>query len=468
MPMITPTKSLLKITSVIYLVFAAITASVGILGIGGFGFMESIRPERFVYARAFQTHILSMGTQCGRLIQCDICAATPNGAMSLFLIFLLAFAAYRLFIAVMTWISNDSQERAALLGLLGKIDLWIIISITAFSIFIIDGFSFIWFAITSFIATIMLLRGSAQNDNRPGKADRNEARAAKIFLIPAFLGLSLITYIPLASVFGLSLFDWRIPGAPTFGGFVNYIHLFTENFFFWPSIRVTIVYAFLTVVIGMVYSMTIALLLNRKMPGKAAFRTIFYLPFIIPVVASFTVWRLLYSWQGPINSIVNMLGGERTHFLNSDATIIPALAIIAVWASGNIIVIKMAGLGNVPHTYHEAAEIDGANAWQRFWKITVPCMTPIIFYNMLMSLVTHMQVFVPSMIMGQGGSAGRAVMQESYLFMTFIMYREGFMNSFMGRANAIAFIFFILVGIFTAILFATSKSWLFYEGDDSR
>jgi len=444
--MVAPAKRLLKYTAIIYLVFAIISVLVGILGLTGSGFFASIRPEGFIFARALRTHV------------------APESAMPIFHVVLLVFAAYRFYIGMMSYIRSDNIDKAAFLGLLGKIDLWVVILITAFSVFFIDGFSFIWFAISSYAATIMLLRGSAMNDFRPGKADRNEARAAKLFLIPAFLGLTLITYIPLASVFGLSLFEWRIPGAPTFGGLANYIHLFTENFFFWTSIRVTIIYAFITVAIGMIYSMVIALLLNRKMPGRSVFRTIFYLPFVIPVVASFTVWRLIYSWQGPINSIVSMLGGDRAHFLANDATIIPSLAIVAVWASGNIIVIKMAGLGNVPRVYQEAAEIDGANAWHRFWKITIPCMTPIIFYNMLMSLVTHMQVFVPSLMMSAGGSAGRATVPESYLFMTYTMYREGFMNSFMGRANAIAFIFFVLVGIFTAILFATSKSWLFYEG----
>jgi len=448
--MAAPADRLLKLTGILYLAFAGISALVGILGLAGSGFLAPIRPDGFIFARAFRTYV------------------APEGAMPAFHAFLVAFAAYRLLLGIMTSRNSGNMQKAAFLGLLGKIDLWLVILITAFSVFFIDGFSFIWFAISSYAATAMLLRGSARNDSRPGKMDRSEARAAKLFLIPAFLGLSLITYIPLASVFGLSLFDWRIPGAPTFGGLVNYIHLFTENFFFWTSIRVTIVYAFLTVAIGLVYSMVIALLLNRKMPGRAVFRTIFYLPFIIPVVASFTVWRLLYSWQGPINSVINMLGGGRSNFLADDSTIIPALAIVAVWASGNIIVIKMAGLGNVPRVYQEAAEIDGANAWHRFWHITIPCMTPIIFYNILMSLVTHMQVFVPSLMMSAGGSAGRGTVQESYLFMTYTMYREGFMNSFMGRANAISFIFFILVGIFTAILFATSKSWLFYEGGDPR
>jgi len=444
--MTAPAAKLLKTSSILYFIFAGLSALVAILGLTGSAFLASIRPEGFIFIQAFMTHILQ------------------PGAMQIFHLCLLLFAGYRLFIGLMTFLHCDKIEKAAFLGLLSKIDLWLVILITVFSVFFINGFSFIWFALSSYVASMMLLSGSAKNDFRPGRAERSEARAAKLFLIPAFLGLVFITYIPLASVFGLSLFDWRIPGTPTFTGFGNYIHLFTENFFFWTSIRVTIQYAFITVGIGMVYSMVIALLLNRKMPGRAVFRTIFYLPFIIPVVASFLVWNLLYSWQGPINSIVNMFGGSRTHFLMDNATIIPALAIIAVWTSGNIIVIKMAGLANVPRTYQEAAEIDGANAWQRFWKITIPCMTPIIFYNMLMSLVTHMQVFVPSLLAASGGSAGRGIVPESYLFMTFVMYREGFMNSFMGRANALSFVFFVLVGIFTAILFLTSKSWLFYEG----
>ncbi|MCL2865836.1 MAG: sugar ABC transporter permease [Lachnospiraceae bacterium] len=441
-----PGRNLLKVTGVLYCVFAGLSLLIAILGLLGSGFLGSLRPEGFIHVRAFHTHVL------------------PEGAMWFFLIILLGFGLYRLLLGIINMLFCNNQKRAGLLSLLGKFDLWLVILLAVFAVFFIDGFSFVWFPLLSFIPAIMLLIGSQRNDIRPGKSDRAEARAAKVFLIPAFLGLTFITYIPLIAVFLLSLFEWRIPGAPSFTGFGNYIHLFTENFFFWTSIRVTVVYAFLTVAIGMVYSMAIALLLNRKMPGRAVFRTIFYLPFIIPTVATFLVWQLLYSWQGPINSIVNMLGGGRTHFLMNDATIIPALAFIAVWTSGNIIVIKMAGLGNVPRVYQEAAEIDGANSWHRFWKITVPCMTPIIFYNMLMSLVTHMQVFVPSLMMAAGGSAGRGIVPESYLFMTFTMYREGFMNSFMGRASALSFVFFVLVGIFTVILFITSKSWLFYEG----
>ncbi|MCL1896530.1 MAG: sugar ABC transporter permease [Clostridiales bacterium] len=303
---------------------------------------------------------------------------------------------------------------------------------------------------------------------RYGKAEREEARAAKLFLIPAFVGLAFLTYMPLAAVFGISLFQWKIPGSPSFIGFDNYKFLLTEDFFFWTSIRVTLVYAGLSVGLSMVYAMIVALLLNSKIPGRAMFRTIFYLPFVIPAVSTFLSWSLIYDGGGIINNFVAMAGGDRIHFLSNTQTIIPALSIIAVWTSGNLIVIKMAGLGNVPRIYLEAAEIDGANTWQRFWRITMPCMTPIIFYNVLMSLVANMQIFVPSLLMAKGGGSGTGTIPESYLFMTFTMYRSGFMNGQFGIASAISFIFFILVGIFTAILFVTSKSWLFYEGGDPR
>ena len=299
-----------------------------------------------------------------------------------------------------------------------------------------------------------------------GRMDRQEARAAKLFLLPAFGGLALLTYLPLAAVFGISLFEWRVPGNPSFAGLSNYIFLFTEDFFFWTSVRVTIQYAFLSVGLSMIYSMVVAMLLNKKVPGRPAFRTVFYLPFIIPAMATFLSWSLILDGGGVINNIISAFGGDRTHFLHNNSTIIPSLSIIAMWTAGNLIVINMAGLGNVPRTYIETAEIDGANAWHRFWKITIPCMTPIIFYNMLMSLVANMQIFVPSLLFTSGGQAGGGTVHESYLFMTFTMYRTGFLNGILGRASAISFIFFVLVGAFTALLFATSKSWLFYEGGD--
>jgi multiple sugar transport system permease protein len=388
----------------------------------------------------------------------------PESFLPFFYNFLMVFAIYRLVIGILTIIFANTPKKGALLGLFGKIDLWLVLAIAIFTVFFVDGFGFVWFPILSIFPVMLLLSGSAKIDNRPGRARRQEARTAKVFLIPAFLGLSFMTYIPLTAVFTISLFNWQVPFPPEFIGLTNLINLFSPGSTLWDSIWVTILYAFLAVVLGMVYSMCIALLLNRKIPGRAFFRTVFYLPFVIPTVSTMLIFSLLYLHGGVINNIINMFGGDRIHFLLDNATIIPAIAMIAVWASGNIIVIKIAGISNVPRTYLESAEIDGANAWYRFWRITVPCMTPIIFYNMLMSLITHMQVVVPSLMLAGGGQAGATVIPQSFRFIAFELYTTAFRGGHLGRASAISFALFVLIGIFTAILFITSKKWLFYEG----
>jgi multiple sugar transport system permease protein len=295
---------------------------------------------------------------------------------------------------------------------------------------------------------------------------RKEAIAAILFLIPAFLGLTFITYLPLVAVFALSFFKWTaILPRPIFVGFDNYIKLFTNDIYFWTSVKVTVQYALLCVTGSLVYSMLIAILLNRKMPARGFFRAVFYMPYIIPAMSIYTSWGLLYNADfGVFNSILATLGIQKIAFLADSRTIIPSLALISIWASGNLIVVKLAGLGNVPRVYYEAAEIDGASAWARFWKITIPYMTPIIFYNMLLSLVANMQVVVPSLLYA---GSNRTTYPE-YTFMSFLMYRTGFINNNLSYASAISFVFFVIIGFFTLILFSTSRSWLFYEGGDNR
>lgn len=152
---------------------------------------------------------------------------------------------------------------------------------------------------------------------------------------------------------------------------------------------------------------------------------------------------------------------ENVLFLNDSKTVLPSLAMVAVWLSGNLIVIFLAGLQNVPRIYHEAAEIDGANAWQRFGHVTIPSMTPIIFYNLLMSLITNMQVVTPSMALTQGGP------NKQTMFITYLMYRYAFKSNQIGYACAISFVFFIIIAIFTGIVFSTSKTWVYYEGGEN-
>jgi len=301
------------------------------------------------------------------------------------------------------------------------------------------------------------------------KISIKEQRAAYIFLIPAFLGLSFITYIPLLAAFVVGFTDLRVGHLvrgemPSFVGFDNFIRIFTDpSIDFLNSIIVTAYFALFAVASSIVYSLLIAVLLNRRIPGRTFLRAIFYVPYILPSAAVVISWSFLFRYDGGvINYLLVNFGFERSHFLSSAETVIPSLVMVAVWACGNLIVIFLAGLQNVPRIYMEAAEVDGANFWQRFWKITIPCMTPIIFFNMLMSLVVNLQVVVPALAVTSGGPG------KSSMFMTYLMYHFGPKSGQYATASAIAFVFFLIAALLAAILFLTSKSWIFYEGGDEK
>ena len=288
-----------------------------------------------------------------------------------------------------------------------------------------------------------------------------EARTAYLCLIPAFAGLIFITYLPLISVFVLGFFKWG-KGAPSpeFVGFLNYSRLFTVDPYFMDSIKVTVYFAVIAVLGSMIYSLFIAMLLNRKVHARGFFRAVFYLPYVLPAMAVYIGWSWLYESNfGLFNYFLSLLGINKVRFIADSRLVVPALALIAVWLAGNLIVIFLAGLQNVPRGYHDAAEIDGANGWQRFRHVTIPCMTPIIFYNLLMALITNMQIVVPALALTNGGPG------NSSCFMTYLMYRYAFISNRLGYACSISTVFFVIIAVFTMLLFVTSKSWIFYEGD---
>jgi len=313
---------------------------------------------------------------------------------------------------------------------------------------------------------------ASQKKKMKGKAAIREQRAAYLFLIPAFLGLSLITYLPLLAAFFISFTDLNtghfVQGGTLppvrFVGFHNFIDIFANpSIHFMNSIRVTLYYTLLAVVGSIIYSMIIALLLNRRIPARAFLRAIYYIPYILPATAVMITWWFLLRYDGGVvNYILTQVGLKKSYFMAKADTVIPTLAMIAVWGCGNLIVIFLAGLQNVPRVYHEAAEIDGANAWQRVWNVTMPCMTPIIFFNLMMSVVANMQIVVPALAVTKGGPG------NSTMFRTYLMYQTGFKNRELGKAGAIAFVFFIVAAILASILFSTSKGWIFNEGGDDK
>ena len=312
---------------------------------------------------------------------------------------------------------------------------------------------------------IYMKKGKELSTDRKGhKKHRNgkkEEMTAYLCLIPAFLGVTCISYLPTIAVFVLSLFQWNGVTTPEFVGVTNFVRIFTKDVYFWDSIKATIIYALITVAGSILYSLVIALFLNMKIIGRTFFRSVFFIPYLLPAIGVFTGWKWLYEMNyGLFNFINRMLGLPTKQFINSPREVLPSLALIAIWCSGNLIVIFLAGLQNVPRVYLEAAEVDGANAWQRFWNVTIPSITPIIFYNVLTALITNLQVVTPALALTDGGP------QNGSMFMSYVIYMYAFVKNKMGYAAAYAAIFFVIVGIFTVILFATQKNSLFGEGDD--
>ncbi|MFC5469206.1 carbohydrate ABC transporter permease [Cohnella suwonensis] len=283
-----------------------------------------------------------------------------------------------------------------------------------------------------------------------------------MFAMPGILGLLLFTAAPMLASLGLSFTDYRIVNTPKFIGLDNYTRLFDgTDPFFYKSLWVTFKYVILRVPIGLVVSFLVALLLNQEfIKGKSIFRTIYYLPVIVPTVAASMIWIWLFSPDlGLINSFLEKLHLPTIMWLDSEATVIPSIVLMSLWGIGSTVIIFLAGLQGVPRSLYEAATVDGAGVLRKFFNITVPMMTPIIFFNLIMGSIGAFQVFAQALIMTQGGP------NNASLFYNYYIYREAFQFGEMGHASAIAWILFLIILIVTAVFFKSSKAWVYYESE---
>jgi multiple sugar transport system permease protein len=286
------------------------------------------------------------------------------------------------------------------------------------------------------------------------------ALTAYLFLTPALLGLIFMTTLPLLGVVGISLTRWTGLTPPSWVGLENYRNILTNDMFFWPSVAATLRFAFDAVVVGTVYAFAMAMMLNRSVKGRGFFRSIFFLPYVVPTIGAAVIWGWMYEANfGVFNYFLSLFGIDRVRWLGDPATATPAIVAMTVWGLGNVIVIYLAGLQSVPKTYLEAVEIDGGNAWHKFVHVTLPLMSPIIFFNVLMSLIANLQVFVPAKALTNGRP------NNSTLYMVLLIFREGFERNNFGHAAAVSLLFFIFIGAVTALVFALSRSWLFSEGE---
>ncbi|HVZ80371.1 MAG TPA: sugar ABC transporter permease [bacterium] len=295
--------------------------------------------------------------------------------------------------------------------------------------------------------------------------ERKEAISAFIFLSPFFLWLVFIMGGPILAAFFLSFCKWDILTPIQFVGFDNYKEMFFDTRF-WKALYNTAYFTLLSVPIGMVLSILVALLMNQKVKGIGIYRTLFYLPSVVGAgVAVAVLWKWIFNADsGLLNYMISFLTGipiaDCPKWLASEVWSKPALVIMSLWGVGGGMIIYLAGLQGIPITLYEAAEIDGANRWQQFWTVTLPGLSPVIFFQLIISIVTSFQIFTQVDVMtdGLGGPA------DSTLVMVLYIYQKAFKYYQMGYASALAWVLFIVIMLASWVQFKYSK-WVYYEGE---
>jgi len=271
-----------------------------------------------------------------------------------------------------------------------------------------------------------------------------------------FLWLDLGPFI--ASLY-LSFTEYSVLSSPKWIGLDNFIRALTDDRLFWKSVWNTVYYAGVSVPLGLIMGFSVALVLNSKIRGVTIYRTCFYLPSIVPSVASAVLWLWLLNASriGLLNYALGKVGIEPINWLGDPAMAKPSLILMSLWGVGGGMIIYLAGLQSIPEHLYEAAEIDGANWWQRLHRITIPLMTPTIFFNLIMGIIGSFQVFNAAFIITQGGPA------NATLFYMLYLYNNAFSYFKMGFASALAWMLFVIILALTVIVFRTSGRWVYYE-----
>jgi len=245
-----------------------------------------------------------------------------------------------------------------------------------------------------------------------------------------------------------------------FVGVENYRRLLFDDPLFWKSLQVTLTYALFAVPLGVAGSLLLAVLLNQKVRGQRFFRTFFYMPSLVPVVASALVWQWVFNTDnGALNQFLSWFGLPNVAWLQDERFTLWAFVLMSLWSiGGGRMVIFLAGLQGIPESYLEAATLDGASPLQRFWRITLPLLSPVMFFNVVMGFIGAFQVFTSAYIMTSGGP------NNATRFYALNLFQTAFEQFRLGKASAMAWVLFLILVAFTAIQFAASKRWVHYEG----
>jgi multiple sugar transport system permease protein len=286
--------------------------------------------------------------------------------------------------------------------------------------------------------------------------------APYVFLVPWFLGLAIFTVGPLVYSLYLSFTNYNLLQHPTWVGLANYRTLFTADPRYLHSVKITLTYVLVSVPLKLVLAFAVALLLNRRRRGAGLYRSLFYLPSLLgATVAVALVWRSLFSQAGSVDRALAAIGIHGQDWINNPAWALWTIIVLACWQFGAPMVIFLAGLKQIPPELYDAAAVDGSGRWRRWWHITLPMLSPIVFFNVLLETVNAFQAFTPAFIVS-GGSGGPA---DSTLFYTLYLYQEGFTSFKFGYASAMAWVLLVVVAIVTALMFRASRSLIFYADE---
>jgi multiple sugar transport system permease protein len=291
-----------------------------------------------------------------------------------------------------------------------------------------------------------------------GPSERREALEGYLAILPWILGFLLFTAGPLLASIYFGFTEWTIIRPAEWIGLQNYNRMFTRDPLFWQALKVTAYYVTLSLPLKLVFGLVLSLLLNLKVPGMYFYRTVFYIPAVISGVAvSLMFLWLLHPDTGIINALLSQIGIQGPGWFWDPDWALPSVALMSVWGVGGSAVIYLAGLQNIPPHLYEAAEIDGAGYWHRFWRITIPLLTPTLFFQLIVEMIESFKVFTQAFVITKGGP-----LRATYFYL-YYFYEEAFTNFNMGYASALALVLTIIILVVTVLLNYSSSRWVYYE-----
>ncbi|MCQ6267928.1 sugar ABC transporter permease [Fictibacillus sp. WQ 8-8] len=300
----------------------------------------------------------------------------------------------------------------------------------------------------------------AKTKKRWLNSERKEGLTFYLLISPWLLGFLFFILGPMIASLYISFTDWDLLTPAKWTGLDNYVKAFTGDPLFWQALKVTMIYSLFSVPIGLIVSLGVAMLLNQAVRGMSIFRTIYYLPAVVSGVSVMVLWMYIFNPQiGLLNTVLGYFGIKGPGWIFDPKWALLSIVIMSLWGVGGGIIIWLAGLNGIPDYLYEAADLDGASKFQKFMHITVPMLTPTIFFNLITGIIGALQTFGEAYVMTKGGPL------NSTLFFNYYLFRKAFEEFDMGYASALAWILFIIIFIFTLLVFRSSALWVHYEGE---